>query len=73
MGWDLSKRDFPILKDNRFRRCSHQILCSPMMKADSFQDVEGALVPAMLPRELGISEDPPISFLPDLPEYEAWK
>jgi hypothetical protein len=44
-----------------------------MMKADSLQDVEAALVPAMLPRELGISEDPSISFLPNLPEYEAWK
>jgi hypothetical protein len=44
-----------------------------MIEADSFQDTDTSLVPTMLPRELGIYEDPPISFLPDLPEYEAWK
>ena len=42
-----------------------------MMEADSFHDTDAALVPTTLPRELGISEDPPIPFLPDLPEYEA--
>jgi len=72
-GKVLSKRDFPILKDKRFRRCSHQILCSPVLKADSLQDVEVKLVLALLPRELGISEDPSISFLPNFPEYEGWK
>ena len=44
-----------------------------MLKVDSFQNVEVTMVPAVVPREVDILEEISISFLPHLPENEAWK
>jgi hypothetical protein len=44
-----------------------------MLKANSFQNVEATLVPAMVAREVVIPEDPSIYFLPYLSENEAWE
>jgi hypothetical protein len=72
-GWVKNWGGPPILEDKKFWGSADQILCSPMLKADSFQNVEATLVPAVVPREVVIPEDPSISFLPYLPENEAWE
>ena len=62
-----------VLKDQKFCGIADQIFSSPVLKVDSFQNVEATLVPTVVPREGIIPEKPSISLLPYLPKNEAWK
>ena len=63
----------PVLKDQKFYGSADQIFFSPILKVDGFQNVEATLVPAVVPREVIIPENPSVSFLPHLPKNEAEK
>ena len=63
----------PMLEDCEFGRNVVQVFVGPLLKVESFQDIAAALIPAMLPRERCISEEPYVPFFPIFPKDEAWK
>jgi hypothetical protein len=58
-------------EDCEFRRDAMQVFIGPLLKIKSFQDIATTLMPAMLPGEGSISEEPFVPFFPILPKDEA--
>jgi hypothetical protein len=58
-------------EDCEFGRDVVQVFIGPLLKVESFQDIAMTLMPAMLPGEGSISEEPSIPFFPILPKDEA--
>ena len=69
----MRRKRLPMLEDCEFGRNAEQVFVGPLLKVESFHDIAAALIPAMLPGERYISEEPSIPFFPSLPKDEAWK